>query len=57
MVFSVTTRGSTNWSRYSDPPAFVPVPESVAAERLAGDHRAGDRPVDVEVADRVRSTT
>src|SRR5689334_19624940 len=26
--------------------------EPVAAERLAGDHRAGDRAVDVEVADR-----
>ena len=27
-VFSVTTRGSTNCSRYAGPPAFVPVPDS-----------------------------
>ena len=26
-VFSLTTRGSTNWSRYAGPPAFVPVPD------------------------------
>ena len=27
IVFSVTTRGSMKWSRYSGPPAFVPSPD------------------------------